>query len=1023
VGAPNMKRAGRLGLVVIAGLAARGCSSSPPPTPVQPAVLQPGEYCDSSTTANDLVLRFDPPTLVVALGGWRPARLLAAPDLCEPLTATFAIGDSSVAQGPTTAALDYHNASWGFTVNGLSAGKTTLTVTAQRAVDAMPTTATLALEVRDTAGTACNPLPDAGAPMMVDSGMQPLSSSTPSIKGTGVLGAASLSVPPGAFARTDELALPAFSADIASTADLAHSAASQPIPLGPAVSFTPQDPTWLTHSLRRELDFAIPVSPQCMPSAARLRHVALLYSGPLAHRPRVVTVADPRMEELPSGDWVMHFSSPWFGSYQAVVEPDAGTRHFKRHLTHRGVMGISMGGIGSATFGLRHHDQFDLVGPLGGPSDFTWLLWYVEKYALGGFCTVSDPNCPKYAPNLYPLNETYVHTMDYEHWWYQDGQGNGGTFGRNSYIQIFEDLALGLGNPNGGNADPSIPFMAPGPKSTDPFVSGNMTPGICNVTVDPIGPNAFDPPDVAMKAMVTQMQQQQLQTACINARCDPKSTWIAPRPYYNADYNPDGSRQVISFCDGGQKGTSPYDDTWAPPDASDWIPVNMGLAVDLNKNGKRDEGEPILREGHEPWSDTGVDGIADVNEPFYDPKINPDPNQDDYDFQLNPNGTEGNHRYDQGEPFQDVGIDGVPGTPQQKDCTGNPPLCGYDVGEGDGVFTMAPGLVRAFNVDGDSILRGRAAPASAPLDDDAFERIGTWTDGGVRDLFNFAALANHFEGAVASRLRADGTPIKSTAFYNGFEQLAGQDPTQPNNFYPWNLLWDDIAAAPHIRFGTVDATPDMIAEGDGQHVGTGNEIVDRLVAAFYFSAHAWSDAPRTAAAALDPDPSDPGFNAETTTQNELGTACEITGACDKIFTGPKTGRTGPIAVVLPPGYALEALRARGVRYPVLYVLHGYGQDPRDLQGSAAITGEYMSGPLQSTATRLASMIVVYVDGRCRIDPVANVPECIRGTFWLNSPRTVNGRPIEQMDDWFEEVMQYVDQNYRTMGPSDVDVIE
>jgi hypothetical protein len=1018
-----MKRVGRLGLVVIAGLSARGCSSSPPPTPVQPAVLQPGEYCDSTTTANDLVLRFDPPTLVIAVHGmrpelssWRPVRLVGAPDLCEPLAVTFTLGDASIAQAPASATLDYRNAAYGFTVNGLSTGKTTLTATAQRAVDTSPATATLAIEVRDTAGTACSPpLPDAGT-MTSDSGMQPLSGATPVIHGTGPLAVAALSVPPGAFTRTDELGLQAFAADIASTADLAHSAVTQPIPIGPAVSFKPKDPTWLTRSLRRELDFTIPVSPQCMPSEARLRHVQMLYSGPRAMRPRVVTVANPRMEELPTGDWVMHFSSPWFGSYQAVAEPDSGTRHYKRHLTHRAVIGISMGGIGSATFGLRHHDQFDVVGPLGGPSDFSWLLWYVENYALAGFCTAANPNCTKYAPNLYPLNETYVHTMDYEHWWYQDGQGNGGHFGRHDYIQIFEDLALMLGNPNGGNADPAIPFIAPGPKSTDAFVSGGMAPGICDVTVDPIGPNAWDPPDVAQKAMMTQMQQQQLQTACINARCDPKNTWIAPKPYYNADFNPDGSRQVISFCDGGQNGTSPYDDTWAPPDASNWIPVNMGLAVDLNKNGKRDQGEPIIREGHEPWSDTGVDGVADVGEPFYDPVVNPDPNGDDYDFQLNPNGTEGNHRYEQGEPFQDVGLDGVPGTPQQKNG-------GYDVGEGDGVFTMAPGLQQAYAMDADSLLRGRSAPASAPLGDDAFERIGTWTDGGVRDLFNFAALANHFEGAVASRLRSDGTPIKSTAFYDGFEQLPGQDPTQPNNFYPWNLLWDDVAAAPHIRYGTVDATPSMIMEGDGQHVGTGNEIVDRLVATFYFAAHAWPDAPRAAPQAVDPDPTDQGFNAETTTQNELGTTCEITGACDKIFTGPKTGRTGPVAVVLPPGYALEALRARDVRYPVLYVLHGYGQDPRDLQGSAAITGQYMKGPLQSTATRLGNMIVVYLDGRCRIDPVSNVPECIRGTFWLNSPRTVNGRAIGQMDDWFEEVMQYVDQNYRTMGPSDVDVIE
>jgi hypothetical protein len=136
-----------------------------------------------------------------------------------------------------------------------------------------------------------------------------------------------------------------------------------------------------------------------------------------------------------------------------------------------------------------------------------------------------------------------------------------------------------------------------------------------------------------------------------------------------------------------------------------------------------------------------------------------------------------------------------------------------------------------------------------------------------------------------------------------------------------------------------------------------------------------------------------------------------------------TQRTGPIGVTLPPGYALEATRLRGERYPVLFVLHGYGQDPRDLEATAAITNNYMNDAQRSAATRLAKMIVVYVDGRCRIDPVTNLPECIQGTFYLNSPRTVNGHPMAQLDDWFEEVMTYIDANYRTLGPSDVSAVE
>ena len=83
----------------------------------------------------------------------------------------------------------------------------------------------------------------------------------------------------------------------------------------------------------------------------------------------------------------------------------------------------------------------------------------------------------------------------------------------------------------------------------------------------------------------------------------------------------------------------------------------------------------------------------------------------------------------------------------------------------------------------------------------------------------------------------------------------------------------------------------------------------------------------------------------------------------------------------------------------------------------------MEDSQKSGATRLGKMIAVFVDGRCRIDPTTNAPECIRGTFYVDSNRSVNGHPVGQLDDWFEEVMTYIDANYRTLGPSDVDEVE
>ncbi|MGH7294659.1 MAG: hypothetical protein ACRELB_06995, partial [Polyangiaceae bacterium] len=383
---------------------------------------------------------------------------------------------------------------------------------------------------------------------------------------------------------------------------------------------------------------------------------------------------------------------------------------------------------------------------------------------------------------------------------------------------------------------------------------------------------------------------------------------------------------------------------------------------------------------------------------------------------LNPGGTENDHVWEQGEPFEDVGLDGVKNTPQQANG-------GYDVGEGDGKFTLSTGAQKIYQYDPHSFLHGRTTPPGGPVDAAALRRLNIWADGGVRDMANFAAVANHLVGAVASVKDTDGSQVQPTAFYNNFENLPGCDPTQPNQFLAVNVLWNDVPRAAHMRYGYVDATDSMIAEGDGQHVGTGSQAVYRLVTGFYFAASAWPDADRTVSDTLIQDPTDPDFNGETTTKNVQGTACELSGKCNTYFTGPKTGRTGPIGVVLPPGYALEANRARDVRYPVLYMLHGYGQDPRDLEATAAVTNNYMNDSQRSSATRLAKMIVVYVDGRCRIDPTTNAPECIRGTFYVDSDRQVNGHAVGQLDDWFEEVMTYVDQNYRTMPATDVDVVE
>jgi len=992
---------------VVGAAVGLSCSSSPSPTPppVTPIVpvLAAGEVCNAANSS-PLILTFDPPQIVVAPNQTRPVKVTVQPDLCSPAPVTFGSSNAAVAMAPSGTTLNLRIPTYEFTVTGSALGTTSITAsltlpasttTAMLPASATTTTATLPVTVIDGTVAACAPS---------EHSAQTLSPAHPSMNGTGSLANASLSVTPTAFARTDWLAIPTFPGQIAcatsgsAALDLTKTAAGNLVSVGPAVTFTGGAPLPQNQSLRRELDFAIPVNPAAIPPAGRMRHLLVLFQSPLAKTPRPIPIANPAMAKVGDG-YVLQFSSPWLGTYQAAFPPAAGTVHRTRHLTHRAVAGVSMGAGGAATFGLKHHDQFDVIAPMGGPSDWNWLLWFVETYAIGGFCPASMPNCPQVAPDAYPMAETYAHTEDWNHFWYQDGEGNGGTFSRQEVIQTFEDLGLMAGDAAGQNADPTLSFFPAGPTAQDPFVKGMATglpAGVdCRVTVSPISTDKLYPEE--------QMWQQQ----CTASRCAAANTWTAKTGYYDATYNPQGTFPVISFCDGNDVGSgmSPYEDTWLPPTPGTQIPVDVGLAVDLNGNGMRDENEPVLAQGHEPWQDTGSDGLADPQEPGYDPVKNPDPNQDDYDYSLNPNGTENNHHYEMGEPFQDYGIDGVKGTKQISQG-------GYDYGEGDGKFTVTSGVTNFQNEDPHGILRQWVTniPAGA-MTDSEMQRFDIWSDGGVRDLFNFESMANHLAGSVFSRLGSDGTPLRSVAFYNGFERLPGQDPTQPDNFTVDQTIWADLPDSPSVRYGTIDATPAMIQQGDGQHVGTATQLLNRVESSLYFIAQHWPDADHTLTELSNQNP-------ETSTTNVLGVQCEITGLCTTNFTGPVTKRTGPIIVQLPPGYALEDNVKRNVRYPTVYVLHGYGQDPSGLEALGIISENFMNNQEKSSATRLAKFIMVYVDGRCRLG-ANGAPECIQGTFYLESDRADGPK----MDSWFDEVVDYVDTNFRTMPATDIDVVE
>ena len=455
------------------------CSSTtetPPPTSLNP-YLAGEQQCDPATNAQRRIT-FDPPWVSLGPGQTRPVRMIVDPDVCTPQTVVTTSSAADIAQPPAPAKLNLRHASYDFIVTGGAIGTAKLTASMLNTFDNTTFTGSLPVDVRDPAPGTC---------MVADTSQGILDATHTSVRGTGSLATASVGAVSTAFTRTDAQGLPGFEAAIGCVNDdLATESGLGLMRLGPAVKFNANGPVNANQSLRREIDFAIPINPATIPAAGRLRHLVVLFKSPVAKKARSITIANPRIDAAGTG-YVLKFQSPWFGTYQAAMAGDAGTVKRKRHLTHRAVIGFSMGGGGSAPFGVRHHEMFDAIAPMGGPSDWNWLLSFVENYALGGFCAVGK-TCAKITPDQYPMpGETYAHSEDFNHWWYEKGSGNGGSFGRDEYTQIFEDLALMRGNPNGQNA--AFPSYASGPLPTDPWVNGKLDGDgrMCASTVAPLG--------------------------------------------------------------------------------------------------------------------------------------------------------------------------------------------------------------------------------------------------------------------------------------------------------------------------------------------------------------------------------------------------------------------------------------------------------------------------------------------------------------------------------------------------------
>lgn len=679
----------------------------------------------------------------------------------------------------------------------------------------------------------------------------------------------------------------------------------------------------------------------------------------------------------------------------------------KIRTTYRVISGVSMGAIGTAALGMQHPERFDALGILGGPLDAPLLLRTIDRFHLGGFCSraelealmaqdpskLNDPAAIE-ACRQKPVRLTWEHEQNFNDWVFTT---NGGTFDRNSYQNLFKDLSLAYGNLVYEN--PASPYAPPGVDvervrnpPADYCTNPVRIPGFKNLEYNADG--KYD--------AITFCDGQPRLWFCNDDQsivdfCSDPANIASPLEY--------GEEEAFATTYCAQKGGATVANKGSHPlillnhagkvDACRLAtrPMTVALALDMNGNGRRDFGEPVLNNGAERYDDVGVDGCADAFEngsggcnAASDPAA-VDPNKDNYDADGNVLGTEQNWMFDDGEPWRDHGLDGVPGT--------------ADVGEGNGQFDLNSGRKALFGYD--------ARTNYKKLDAAGRARLNVLADGGIRDLFNFG-LASKQVFSLVKHFRPE-----TSALYRDFMDIPGMI-DRNGKFDPWvGTRWNQAPSNIAVLYGKENPTDQDRIDGEGDHVGTVNQAIDRFFTLFNWSGAQWPN--------LE-EPKAP-FGGASYDERELV----------EWYDSAVLGAKRDYAMLLPPGYHDEA--NKDVRYPVLFLLHGYGMDPGDFVSSAIIADSQMTGDNPV----LRPMIIVYPNGRCCFvnqatgardcrenddtgTYIGSLPgytrECASGSFYVNR-RGYTAEDATRYGDAFFELMDHLDSKYRTLQAVDVEV--
>ena len=663
---------------------------------------------------------------------------------------------------------------------------------------------------------------------------------------------------------------------------------------------------------------------------------------------------------------------------------DSGGTVKKRVYTFKALGGISMGAAG-LTFHAHHPQYFDFVAALGGYINFHYLEDYMANMLFAGFCDMetilehmdelNDPDVPELQCGPVQPRHAWENPNGFNHWHFDD---SGANWDRDTYWHtIFEGMMTAFGNQLYYN--PEHPFLPPGvPESW-------AAPG-----------------DSSEK--------------CANP------IHVGKPWNYNAEYNPEGLYDLITFCDEEEPipGGEDNPDYWELKGAYDPTyphnrPAIVALAVDYNGNGKRDYHEPIIVNNKERFQDVGADGCADADEDGAGGcgggGEGGDPNADNFYLPEQAFGSEGDFRWQEGEPYEDFGLDGVDGT--------------GDYGEGDEKFSRTPGL--------DGLLQADVLSWIDNAPQEEIDAVDIMLDGGIRDALN--ALTGMYPLAMHLKAREP-----NTREYNGYTRF--EDSLYPTGedtlllFENENIDWSIAGMGKNfiVRYGNVDATEEEIAMGDGKHVGTDTDIFNRGISMPLVPLGRW-----------------PGMDT---------TPC-VTGGemLNGSFYSEALQSRYAYSIALPPCY--DEAANKDLTYPSFILLPGHGITSSDIIAVSLATDILMK------QGELAKFFLVAVEGQCcRINPATGdrycvctknkpdgtwdcvdpqckaahddcellkipshllVQECNSGHFFANHVSNVFGdkdaAEYMKYEDMLAEAVEHLDETYRTRPPEEHEVVE